>query len=160
MHTPPSSAESFLNRSLVGKRSDGLGGVVGQGNCSRIPGQGRLALDLDGGALGAGLLLESGVLLDALDEVLTGARGLDVLDPDVDALLNVPVLDLLVDDDADRALRDVVDNASLAVVDLEGHTVQLSASNPALALPAFASGDSGTSRFFFLLTPSEPHRWS
>lgn len=44
-----------------------------------------------------------------------------MLDSEVDALLDVPVLDFLVNNDADCALRDVVDNAGLAVVDLVWH---------------------------------------
>lgn len=41
----------------------------------------------------------------------------------VDAFFDIPVLDLLVYDDADCALRNVVDNSSLAMVDLMRHTV-------------------------------------
>lgn len=87
-------------------------------------GESGLSLDLHSHTVGSGLLFGLGVGLDSLDEVLTRSRGLDVLDSDVDALLDVAVLDLFVDDDADGALGDVVDDTSLAVVDLEGHAIQ------------------------------------
>ena len=47
-----------------------------------------------------------------------------MLDSEVDALLDVAVLDFLVDDDTDCALRDVVDDSSLSVVNLVWHTVE------------------------------------
>lgn len=88
----------------------------------RLPGHGGLPLEESGLALGLGLLSELLVLLDSAEETLSGSRGLDVLDADVDSLLEVSVLDLLVDDDADGGLGDVVDDAGLTVVDLEGKT--------------------------------------
>lgn len=121
---PPNPQQNpFLDRSLVGERSEGLGRVVGEGDCLGVAGTGGLALDRDGDTVGLGLLLGLGVGLDPLEEVLTGSRGLDVLDSDVDSLLEVSVLDLLVDNDANSGLGDVVDDTSLAVVHLVGHTV-------------------------------------
>ena len=46
-----------------------------------------------------------------------------MLDADVDALFKVPVVDFLVDNDADRALGNIVDNAGLAVVVLVRHAI-------------------------------------
>lgn len=45
-----------------------------------------------------------------------------MLDSEVDALLDVPVLDLFVDNDTNRAFRDVVNNTGLTVIDLVWHT--------------------------------------
>jgi len=115
--------KSPLNRRLVRQGSEGLGRVVGQRQGVCRAGLGGLTLHLDDGAVCAGLLLLLGVLLDALEEVVARAGGADVLDLDVDALLDVAAPDLLVDDDADRGLGDVVDNAGLTVVDLEGETI-------------------------------------
>lgn len=97
--------------------------LLGEGDLSCFAGQGGLSLDLDGRALGLGLGLQGGVLLDSAQEALAGPGGGDVLDTEIDALLDVSVLDLLVDDDADGRLGDVVYNTSLSVVDLVGHTV-------------------------------------
>ena len=55
------------------------------------------------------------VPLDAVEELLPALRVPDVLNTDVYALLNVTVADNLVDDNADRAGRDVVDNTSPAI---------------------------------------------
>lgn len=95
-------------------------------------------MDVD--ALSLGLLPLRSVLLDTLDEVLPGTGVPDVLNTDVDALLHVSVADLLlaihksahysssggslhIQDNANSVLSHVVDNASLAVVDLVRHTL-------------------------------------
>lgn len=57
------------------------------------------------------------VVLDSGQERLARLGVSDVFNADVDALLDVSVANLLVEDDANCALGDVVDDASLAVVD-------------------------------------------
>lgn len=117
---------SPLDVGVVGDGSDSLGGVALLGDEVTAAGANGLALQVDVDTLLLGLTLLDGVLLDTVDELLTGARVLNVLDADVDALLDVAVVDALVKKDTDRGLGDVVDNASLAVEDFVGHTVQRS----------------------------------
>lgn len=118
------SSSIALDGGLVGDRRQGLRAVLlGEGDLSGVAGQSGLPLHLDGSAIGLGLGLEGSVLLDTAQEALTRPGGRDVLNAEVDALLDVSVVDLLVDDDTNGGLGDVVDNASLAVVDLVGHTV-------------------------------------
>lgn len=111
-----------LNGRLVGNRHNRLGHVVLHRDGPRLPGHGRLSLQVDVLALLLGLLPQPGVLLDSSQELIAGLGCRHVLDTERDTLLNVAVLDLLEDDDADRVLGDVVDDTSLAVVDLVGHT--------------------------------------
>lgn len=54
--------------------------VILQRYYSGVAGHGGKSLDLDGNALGLGLLLGGGVGLDTLDEVLTRSGVRDVLD--------------------------------------------------------------------------------
>lgn len=119
---------SPLDVGVVGNGGNSLRGVALLGDEVAAAGADGLALEVDVDALLLGLTLLDGVLLDTVDELLTGAGVLDVLDADVDPLLDVAVADDLVQEDTDRGLGDVVDNASLAVVDLVGHTVQQSIS--------------------------------
>lgn len=108
---------------VVGDGNDGLGGVAGSGDEVALTGADGLALQVDVDTLLLGLALLDGVLLDTVDELLTGAGVLDVLDADVDALLEVAVADALVQEDTDGGLGNVVDNTGLSVVDLVGHTI-------------------------------------
>jgi hypothetical protein len=101
---------------VVGDGSDALGLVLLGGDGAGLAGLVGLALKEDGGALLLGLALLLGVGLDADDELLTRAGEADVLDTEVDALLDVAVADLLVDDDTDSGLGHVVDDTSLSVV--------------------------------------------
>lgn len=115
---------------IVGDGDNGLRLVASLLDEVALTGTNGLALQVNVDTLLLGLTLLDGVLLDTLDEVLTGAGVLDVLNADADALLEVAVVNLLVEDDTDGGLGDVVDNTGLAVVDLVGHTVQLLDSHP------------------------------
>lgn len=72
---------------------------------------------------GLGLLLLACVLLYTIDELLPRSRKRNVFDADVHSLFDVSVPNTLVNDDPDCALRDVVDDASLAMVDFVRHTI-------------------------------------
>lgn len=120
---PNLSLGDALDGRLVGQRSDGLGDVLLEGDGVGVAGAEGLALEDDGLAVSLGLSAEAGVLLDAAKEVVARARGANVLDADVQALLEVTVLDLLVDDDTDGGLGDVVDNTGLAMHRLVGHAL-------------------------------------
>jgi len=122
IHDTPTQA-SNLDRSLVRNWRDGLGSVVFHRNGAGLSGHEGLSLQVDVGSVGLGLLLEFGVGLDTADELFSRAGKGDVLDSEVDALLDVAVLDFLVDDDTDGRLGDVVDNTGLSVVNLVWHTL-------------------------------------
>ena len=112
---------------VVGDRGEALGLVVLGADGAGLAGLVGLALEEDGGALLLGLALLLGVGLDADDELLAGAGEADVLDAEVDALLDVAVADLLVDDDTDGGLGHVVNDTSLSVEVLVAACVLVSA---------------------------------
>lgn len=120
-HQTASTESIRLNVSVVSNRGDGLGGDTLDG--VSLTGLGGLALQVEMDTLLLGLALLVGVLLDTSDEVLTGAGVLDVLDADVQALLDVAVVDDLVEEDTDGGLGHVVDDTGLTVEDLVGHTL-------------------------------------
>jgi hypothetical protein len=123
---PRSSQSNPLNVSIVWDGRDRLREAVLRVDDVGVAGLNGLSLQVQVDALLFGLALLNGVLLDTVDELLAGARVRDVLDADVDALLKVTVADTLVDDDTDGGLGHVVDNTGLAVVDLVGHTANVS----------------------------------
>ena len=127
-HLIPSHASDYahkqatltLDRRLVRDRCDALRLVVLRANRPCLPWHCRLPLQAHLLALFLGLTPLRRILLHAREELITRARMSDMLLADVDALLDVPVTDLLVEDDADSARGDIVDDASLAVVNLVG----------------------------------------
>jgi hypothetical protein len=112
-----------LDKSLVWHRGQGLRHVGLSVNHVGASGLGGLSLQLHLLALGLGLLLQGGVGLDSVQELLATGRVLDVLDSQVDSLLDVSVADNLVDDDANGRLGDVVHDTGLTVVVFVGHTL-------------------------------------
>lgn len=107
-----------LDGGLVGDRSNVLWLVVLGADGASLTWLRWLSLQVDVLASLLGVSLLSSVGLDTGQELVTRTRVLDVLDTDVDALLDVAVADLAVEDDTDGGLGDVVDNTSLSVVDL------------------------------------------
>jgi len=118
--TPTHLTSSHLDRRLVRDGRDALRLVVLRTDGPRLPRHRRLPLQVHGLARVLRLPLRRRVRFDTGKELVTGARLADVLDADVDALLDVAVADLSVEDDADGGFGDVVDDACLAVVDLVG----------------------------------------
>jgi len=82
----------------------------------------RLSLAVNNLSLRLRGLLELLVQLDSVEELLSAARVLDVLDTDVDPLRKNSLFDSLVDDDAEGVLRHIVDNTGPAVIHLVWHT--------------------------------------
>lgn len=122
-HQTASTEQSIrLNVGVVSNRSDGLGGSDTVHGVA-LAGLSGLSLQVEVDTLLASLELLLGVLLDTADEVLTGAGVLDVLEANVDALLDVAVVDNLVQEDTDGGLGHVVDDTGLTVEDLVGHTI-------------------------------------
>jgi hypothetical protein len=118
------SCRKYLNVSVVRDRGDRLGEVGVRVDNAGFTGLDGLSLQVKVSASLLSLTLLDGVLLDTVDELLTGARVNDVLDANVDTLLEVTVADTLVDDDTDGGLGHVVDDTGLAVVQLVGQTVE------------------------------------
>jgi hypothetical protein len=110
-----------LNRRLVRNCRDTLRVVILRGDCPCFPGHRGLALQMHVYTLSLCLLHLLGVLLNTRQEVLTRAGQADVLDADVNTLLDIAIADLSVEDDTDSGFSNVVDDTSLAVVDLVGH---------------------------------------
>lgn len=113
-------ATQSLDRRLVCDRRNALRLVVLRADRPLAPRHHRLPLQVHVGAVLLRLLLLLCVRLHAADELVSAPGVADVLDADVDALLDVAVADLSVENDADGGLCDVVDDTSLAVVDLAG----------------------------------------
>lgn len=110
-----------LNLGIVWNWCQGLNASVLKSVC--ISWTNRESLQLHGLTLLLGFFSSSCVVLDSVEEFVSRFGFLDVLDSDVDSLLDISVADFLVDDDTNGGFCDVVDNTSLAVVDLVRHTL-------------------------------------
>jgi len=111
------------NSRLIRNRRNRLRLEPSQLDRPSFPGRNRLPLEVQLLAIGLCLQLGLRVALHSLQEVLSRAGQLDVLDSHVDALLEVLVSDGLVEDDADGGLCYVVDYAGFAVVVFVWHTL-------------------------------------
>lgn len=112
-----------LDVSLVWDWGDGLRDVRREAESVSFSWLSWLSLELNVLTLSLGLTLQSGVLLDSVQEFLTALGVLDVLNTEVDTLLEVSVTNNLVDDDTNRGLGDVVDDTSSTLVPLVWHTL-------------------------------------
>lgn len=112
-----------LDGGIVSNRVERDRGVALSGDDVSSDGESGLTTKLNGLALGSSLSTLHLVGLHTVQEVLTALGVLDMLDTDVDALLHVTVANNLVNQDTDRGLSDVVDDTSLTVVVLVGHTL-------------------------------------
>lgn len=145
-HQTASTEQSIrLNVGVERNRSDGLGGNALDDVA--VTGLSGLALQVEVDTLLLSLALLVGVLLDTSEEVLTGARVLDVLDANADALLDVAVVDDLVKQDTNGGLGHVVDDTGLTVEDLVGHTVVHHLSQLWYSFKAFHNPQTGIAYF-------------
>ena len=111
-------AHHFPRRSeLTRQSSQSLGNVALDGHLAGLAGLRWQTLERNVLPGRLCLLLLLGVGLDTVQELFPALRVLDVLDPDVDALLEVSAVDDLVADDTDGPGGHVVDDTGLAVVD-------------------------------------------
>ena len=107
---------------LVGNGPQLLGLVVGGFDPLLRLGGLCLSLEVDPLSGSLGLLGLGVVILDPVEKLVTARGVFDVLDADVDALLHLALAVDLVDDDANGAGGNVVDDTRLSVVRLVGHT--------------------------------------
>lgn len=112
-----------LDVGLVRDWSDGLRNVRRETESVSFSWLSWLSLELNVLTLSLGLTLQSGILLDSVQEFLTALRVLDVLNTEVNTLFEVSVTDNLVDDDTNRRLGNVIDNTSSTLVPLVRHTL-------------------------------------
>jgi len=120
---PRNLFKATSNSCFVSDWYNSLRRVILHRDSPRLAGSDRLPLQMNVGAVSFGLLLQLCIPLNTSHELFSGSGQADVLNSEVDTLLDVSVLDLLVDDDADGGGSDIVDDSSLAVVRLVRHSL-------------------------------------
>jgi hypothetical protein len=115
--------EVFSNRCFICNRNNALWNVALEADRPGFPWHHWLTLKIHTCSIRLCLSLLLCVRLDPSQKLIARPGVLDVFDAEVDTLLDVTVADLLVQDDANSGLGNVVDDASLAVVDLVRHTL-------------------------------------